>query len=168
MPADKTYTQAELDEALKQQKADFSSSETDLKDQINAERTNRLKGEHNAFVQQQINDGKLTPAMAAGCVDFMLQLSSDTEFEFSQGDGDDKKTTKTDAVAWFKDFVSGLGKSVSLGESDDDDIDSAASDFAAPGGLTVDADRLALDKKARDYMATHECDYVEAVVAVGG
>jgi len=163
----KTYTQEQMDAALDKQKSDFSSSETDLKIQLTTERTNRLTSEYAAFVNEQVDGGKLTPAMAAGAVDFMLKLPGDIEFEFSQGEGENKKQTKTDPVAWFKDFVGGLGKSVSLGAIEDDDIDGVVHEFDAPTGSVVDTDRLQLHNKANDYMQKHDCDYVEALVAIG-
>jgi hypothetical protein len=164
----KTYTQAELDAELAKQKSDFSTSETDLKSQLSTERKTRLTAEYSAFVNRQIDAGKLTPALAAGAVDFMLQMSADVEFEFSQGEGDKKAATKTSAVKWFQDFVGALPKTVSLGAADDEGLDGDRDhEYAAPAGAVVDADRLALHRKALDYMSKQNCDYVEAVVAVG-
>jgi len=168
VPDTKTYSQQEVDDLLAKKDTDFESSENDLKTQLSTERKARLTTEYTLFVDGAVDEGKLTPAMAAGAVDFMLKLSADAEFEFSQGEGDDKAKTKTNPVDWFKDFVGGLGKTVSLGASKDEDTDAAASNFNGPAGSVVDADRLALDAKAREYMRDHECDYVEAVVAVGG
>lgn len=168
VPDTKTYSQQEVDDLLAQKATDFASSETDLKTQLDDERKARLTAEYTSFVDGAIDDGKLTPAMSAGAVDFMLQLAVDAEFEFSQGEGDGKAQTKTNPVDWFKDFVGGLGKTVSLGATGDEDTDAAVSNFNGPAGSVVDADRLALDAKAREYMRDHECDYVEAVVAVGG
>lgn len=168
---DKNFTKADVDKAVKdalaEQKKDFNSSETDLKDQLGKERKTRLTNEYSGFVDGLIDEGKLTPAFAAGMTDFMLQLSDSTEFEFSQGEGDDKAQTKTNSVDWFKEFVSGMGKTVKLGATEEDDDESQAHNFNAPAGAVVDADRLELDTKARDYAEKHNVDYVEALVAVG-
>lgn len=48
--------------------------------------------------------GKLTPALAAGAVDFMAQLDAGASFEFSEGDG--QKTSNP--AQWFADFVERL------------------------------------------------------------
>ncbi len=165
------FTKSELDkavsDALANQEKDFSSSEKDLKTQLSEERKTRLANEYSRFVDGLLDEGKLTPAFAAGMADFMLQLSDSTKFEFSQGEGDDKAQTKTNAVDWFKEFVSGLGKTVKLGSTENDDIDTPTHNFNTPAGTVVDADRLDLDRQARDYAEKHNVDYVEALVAVG-
>ena len=172
VPDKKEFTQADLDKAIsdanKSKDADYSSATKDLKTQLGTERKTRLTAEYTSSVNGWVEEGKLTPAMAAGAVDFMLQLDSETEFEFSQGEGDKETKTKTNGIAWFKDFIGGLGNSVSLGAVDDDDIESDVGAFNAPAGSVVDVDRAALEVKANAYMQKHDCDFVQAVVAVGG
>jgi len=90
----KTYTQAEFDAAIQQQQTDFAASSDTLKNELKAERKARLSSDHQAFVAAAIDAGKLTPALAAGVADFMLQLDDIAEFEFSQGDGATDQTRR--------------------------------------------------------------------------
>lgn len=164
----KEYTVEEIEQIKKDAVAEFSSENNDLKHQLKTSQQDNLKIEFQAHVDELINKGKLTPALATGAIEFMLSISDDTtDIEFSQGDGGNKTEVKQSPLDWFKAFTGQLGRQVDFEESDAGDrLINDQHEFNAPLGAVVDPDRLALHHKAEAYMKQHDCDYVEAVVAV--
>lgn len=169
-PVPKTYTDEEI-AALEQRARDgvtaqFAAQNTELTNQLTAAHNQRLTTEHQAFVTSLIDAGKLTPAQAAGMVEFMLAQPA-AEFEFSTGEGDTKATSKKITLDWFREFASRLPKQVDMNESDagKQTDDTGQLEFHAPAGAVVSPDRLALHNKAVQYMNQNKCDYVEAVIA---
>lgn len=164
-PAMTGKTQADIEAAVAAERTrlqtEFAAGEKTLKQQLDAERRQRLSGEFSAFIK----DTHLTPAQAEGAVDFMLQLSGsgDAQFEFAAGEQKIKKTP----LQWFKDFVAAIPQQVPTDESDAGHRETASADFAAPAGYAVDSDQLALHRKAKDYQAAHPgTDYAAAITAV--
>ena len=75
-----------------------------------------------AVVDKALVEGRLTPVMADGLVDFMSRLDADTAVSFGEGDG---ATTAT-PNAFMTAFLSRLPQQVSFGEvskADHDTID---------------------------------------------
>jgi len=170
-------TQAEMDAAVAAAKkegrderdAEFSASETTLKDQLEAEKAKTRLNDFNAVLEPLRADGHIVPA-DEGVLEFMAHICSTGDdaapvtFNFSSGEGAKAKTMSVDPKAWFLDFVKRRGPVVDMSQLKDEDVDQTSHDFFRPQGTHVDADRLALDRKARDYMAKHQgVDYVSAI-----
>lgn len=165
----KQFSQADIDTAV--QAALATASETSAAREAELQYQARHRDAIDV-VEKALADGRLLPAQTPGLAEFMASLPADDSntFEFSVGEGDKKtQTTKTPAQ-FISDFVASLSQQIKLGadDSDDPDADNAASNFSTPAGAVVDEDRLALHKKALDYQAQHNCDYVTAINAVDG
>lgn len=167
------YTDAQISKLQKDAAdaavASFSAEKTDLENQLAQSKKEKLKVDFQKTTDELIEQGKLTPAMASGMVEFMASLiGGEVELEFSQGEGDKKTNVKKSPIDWFNDFAKQLPKQVDMSESDaGDDLEKGStSSFSAPAGSVVDADRLALHNKAEDYMKKNDCGYFEAVTAV--
>lgn len=167
-----TFTQEQLDEATRKAKEeaerDFSAKHDK---ELQKERHERRLMGFRHEVSGLVGTGKLTPAMAAGCAEFMASLATgdDAAFDFSAGDGDDKKDLKKDPVQWFRDFMAAMPAHKLTEEvgGGDDEATATGSDFSVPHGAAVSEDRLALHNKALEYQANHEgVDYLTAVRAV--
>ncbi len=160
---DKQFSQADLDAAVQ--------NAVNSEQQKHADRENKFLFEARLRDAKELvtgltNEGRLLPAQSTGLAEFMASLpdGDDSAFEFSAGD--DKKEQKTPAQ-FIRDFVGSLGKQINLGESHSEEPGSdSAADFQAPAGATVDPERAKLHKKALEYQATHNCDYIVAVTAV--
>lgn len=120
-------------------------------------------------IDQLVAEGKVLPRDRDRCVAFMASLDADAAVEFSEG-GKTIKTSQRDA---FQEFLNGLPRLVEFGEiapaaaAPSTGRDTVA--FAAPDGMTVDAERLAIHQKAVAYQHDHpDVDYITAVRAVGG
>ncbi len=174
---EKTFTQADLDQAVadaekrgsESAQSDFSSENTELKDKLAAEKSERLSGEHQAFIDKAIDAGQLTPALAEGAPEFMLALSladeDNQEFEFTAGEGDKQETKKVSLHKWYSNFIAKLGKQINLGESHE---------FKDGDGNIVDLnDPLAIERAAKEYISAeagkgHTVNIVTAVNHVSG
>lgn len=155
-------------EAREQAAAEFAGREQQLTEELNRERSGRLRSDYQAELTAHIDAGRLTPAQAEGAAEFMLALPDET-FEFSSGEGDQARTEKKAPLDWFREFVGRLPKQVSLGEDGREGPggDDQAASFNAPQGYAVDGDQLALHRKAQDYQKAHPgTDYITAVRAV--
>ena len=73
----------------------------------------KSKLEFSQVVKEAVAKSNITPAQAQGMPEFMAQLNTKDEYEFSKGD-DDIGTTK--ASAWFKSFLSTLTSGVEIGK----------------------------------------------------
>jgi len=118
---------------------------------------------HVVFAEAQVAAGKLLPAqldVAVATLDFMSGQDQSIEF----GEGDAKKPL-ADA---FKAFIEANPVLVSFGEAAA--AESAAQghtvEFSAPGGYTVDAERLELHHKALAYQSQNKTTYDAALTAV--
>lgn len=189
--ADALYTQALSEESTDSPTFSAPAPAADGEDMSAAE-TERLKAEleaanaqnaefarANAALQREkrvatftalaaaaIAAGRLTPAQAEGMAEFAANLADadGDAFEFSAGDG----TAKKSPAAWFSDFIAKLGQQQALGETDAGaKLERAPADFAAPGGHSVDDERLALHRKAVEHRkANPTLSYEQAVAAV--
>lgn len=112
----------ELEEKLKEKEralAEFAEKEKTkdeelarLKAEVGAVRAEKRKAEFNAFCEDLIKEGKLTPAMKPFVLDFMEILHGIGEYEFSEGDS----KVKAQPIEKFKAFLIGLPKQVEFSE----------------------------------------------------
>jgi hypothetical protein len=169
----KNFSQADLDQAREDAKAEarreYEQQETTLQQQLEQERAARHKAEFSAELDKLQDEGKLTPAQAAGALEFMQSLAaSPSSFEFAAPDG--KSTSKTEPLAWFRQFMQSLPKQVDIGPgnkgADADTTDHRLSNFAAPTGSVVDGDRLSVHERALQYAKANKVPYIDAVMAI--
>lgn len=169
------FSQADLDRAAQAARdaaaAEFSARETALAAELAAERQARRIEALRAEVRGHVEAGRLTPAMAQGLAEFMAALpdeSTDVRIEFAAGDA----TEKQPPLTWLRGLIGSLPVRADLtGEAGGSDTDPGATgaraQFAAPEGAQVDAERLALHRRALDYQIAHPgTDYLAAVRAV--
>lgn len=172
-------TEAELDQKLKEQEAQFSAKIASLdearkkKEEELAKKEAEIKEKEAEIKRKEIQnfceglkkEGKFLPAWEKmGVVSFMEQLDAQpAEIEFSEG----KKETPG---AFFRRFLSELPKAVEFGEvaaAETGGRMDAGGEFAAPGEkVSVDSDRLDLHRKAVAYQRQNKVSYTEAVRAV--
>ena len=89
--------------------AQFSEREIELQNRVAELETQATHAECQTIVDGWLAAGKLTPAMAAGAVDFMVGLrQSDTTFEFAEGEGDKATTKSITQSEWLTNFVENL------------------------------------------------------------
>jgi hypothetical protein len=118
-------------------------------------------GDHLAYAEQLVADGKLAPKHKDAVVAFLDFADGDAPLEFGEGDA------KQPLAGAFKSFLGDLPKVVEFGEtatkrkagqqSGGDSVDY---------GENVDQDRLALDRKIRQHMQEHQVDYATAAACV--
>ncbi|AXF86407.1 hypothetical protein DTO96_102161 [Ephemeroptericola cinctiostellae] len=132
----------ESSEASKQantQTAEFSEREAALQSRITELETKATRQECQAAVDGWMAAGKLTPALAAGAVDFMVGLrTSDMTFEFAEGDATQSLTQSQ----WLAHFVEKLHP-IQLGKEQ-------GGGDALP---TVNGDAESLKTAAQEYQA---------------
>jgi len=116
-------------------------------------------GEHAAFAEQLIGEGKLAPKHKDAVVAFLDFADGDTAVEFGEGDA------KQPLATAFKGFLGDMPKLVEFGES-------ATKDKAAKGGdanaaefaeKSTDPDRLGLHVRATELAAEKGIPYEQAV-----
>ncbi|WP_019672301.1 hypothetical protein [Psychrobacter lutiphocae] len=144
-------------------------AELDAKKQAEAKaKADALTKENADFAESLVNDGKIAPADKALVTAILDGLdAADTAKPIEFGEGDDKQPLKqvvkdklasanADSFAYL--FSEAAGKPA----------ESSTTNFEAPTGTTIDADRLALHNQALAYSEAHKVDYATAVVAIGG
>ncbi len=138
--------------ALDAKTVEFSAQQTNLQQQLDAERRKNKGIEFSAFIQ----GSNLTPAQATGAVDFMVQLDDGATFEFSAGDG--KAPTQVTPLKWFRDFVAAIPQQVKLGQTDT----GAELDMSDPVALADAAQEFQASEKAagRDIHISAAMQYV--------
>lgn len=158
-PAVTTYTQEQLDAAIKQAKDDAEAS---FSTQLSAEKSRADNAEKTleeqafaarvadckAVVDAKIAAGHLTPANAAGLAEFMASLPQGDDaqtFSFSKSESETVEQSQYD---FAKAFIGGLGAKSPLGDEPE---------------LGSDKD---LDEKAEEYSKAHGVSYADAVIAV--
>ena len=155
-PTVTTPTQADLD----QRAADLEARENALKQQEGAS----LARQNAAFCDDLVAKGTLLPVHRDGLVAYM-SAQADAPVTF----GDAANPTRTTSHAWLKKFLSELPKAVIFDEvAKHEEGDGHAITFAAPPGVGVDKERLAIHQRALAYQSKHGGEYLDAVYAVGG
>lgn len=119
--------------------------------------------EHVAFCESLIAAGKLLPVNKEVTIATLDHLSGQEQVvEFGEGDA------KKPLVDAYKAQLQAAQPVVHFGESAaaDKTVQGNTVEFAAPGGYTVDAERLELHHKALTYQAQNKTTYEAALTAV--
>ena len=122
------------------------------------------RAEFSALADALVKEGKLLPVDRDAVIEFAAALPEELSVEFSAADG---TKTATPGAQFFKSFLARLPKQVPLGSAADPEPEAPSVDFAAPKGMDIDPESLAVHKRATAYQAQHKCDYITAVRAVG-
>ena len=118
-----------------------------------------------AFVEEQIESGRLLPRHRDELVAVLESLQPLDEVAF--GEGDDRQTVTP--VDWLKRFVESLPEQVDYQERAAPETDTSNREAVPIAvGYTAEADRVALHRKALAYAEANKVDYVTAVERVGG
>ena len=118
-------------------------------------------GDHLAYAEQLVGEGKLAPKHKDAVVAFLDFSDGETALEFGEGDA------KQPLATAFKSFLGDLPKVVEFGETaTKDKAGQQSGGDAVDYGENVDQDRLALDRKIRQYMQEHKVDYATAASCV--
>lgn len=148
-----------------EQLAALEAENAQLKSELAASKTAQIHATHAAFAETLVASGQLVPAqveIAVATLDFFAGAETPVEF----GEGEAKKPL----IDGFKEFLSGLPKRIEFAETATGakaaGEGSVMVDFAAPQGYAVDADALALHRKALAHQAANNTDYLSAVKAV--
>ena len=128
--------------------------------------------DHISFADELIEGGKLLPASKGKVVALMGALdaadASDDANVISFADGSETKTSSS--MDLLKGILSDQPKIVPTGETNlGDDPDTTPLSFAAPDGVSVDRDDVALHQKALAFQTQNPgTEYIDAVNAVTG
>lgn len=138
-------------EELKTLEAQFAERERRLAE---AERAHQRR-EIEAFVEELVQQGRVTPNHQAGLVAYLAAESAGEVLEFGEGEA----KTKVAADAWLRDFLKSLPRQIEYGE------------HAPAGAAPPPVDDAAIARKARAYKARVEAEggrisFAEAVDAV--
>lgn len=152
-PEEKAALEAE-NAQLKQRLA-----EADAREKASA--TAKRHGDHLAYAEQLVGEGKLAPKHKEAVVAFLDFADGETALEFGEGDA------KQPLATAFKSFLGELPKVVEFGEAaTKDKAGQQTGGDSVAYGENVDQDRLALDGKIRQYMQEHKVDYATAASCV--
>lgn len=146
-----TFTQEQLDAAIKKAREDGESSARSANEQQFAAqgaelaelRSMRLREGIDNQIEKWAAAGIVTPAMKEGMAEFMAVIAPAGSFEFSAADGNKQGKTPAD---WFAQFVSAMEPTVKLGQR------SGAEGNDPIASLNVN-DGAAIAAKARQYQA---------------
>lgn len=118
-----------------------------------------------SFAEGLVKGGKVLPRQKAQIVELLLALPAGTTLEFAEGDNQ----VKVAAIDTLRTFLTDLPQRLDFSEKSAGGDDGAVVDFAAPGGLVVDAAGLDLHAKALAHQRAHPNEsYLDAVRAVSG
>ncbi len=154
-----------MSEEEKKRLADLEAENARLKDAAAKAELAKQKAEFGEYLAGEIKAGRLLPAEKDNALAFMETVATaPATVEFGEGE------KKTNALGWFKQFVSGLPKRVEFSEvAKPDTAPASTTHFAAPNGMTVNQEKLELHAKALAYQESNPgTDYVTAVIKVGG
>lgn len=153
-PSMGTFTQEQLDVAIKKAREDGEASARSVNEQQFAAqgaelaelRSMRLREGIDNQIEKWAAAGIVTPAMKEGMAEFMASIAPAGSFEFSAADGNKQGKTPAD---WFAAFVSGMVPALKLGQR------SGAEDTGHTEPLDVN-DGAAIAAKARQYQADEQ------------
>jgi len=123
----------------------------------------KRNAEFNAFCEDLINEGRLTPAMKPAVMDFMEILHGIQEYEFTEGEG----KVKASPAERFKTFLKTLPKVIEYGERATKDRagETKKVEFEASG--RVDEERMELHRRAVQFMEKNPgIGYIDALKKV--
>lgn len=166
---DLAAAQAKLDDdraELDRQQAEFNESKRVADEAAAKQRDEEQLQEATDFADGLVNEGKLLPANKAGVV-ALYQAAQRIEAPLNFGEGDDAQEKA--AIEVVRETFSALPPAIDFSEKAGDKRADEPANFSAPPGSAVDADRLAIDAKARAHQkANPGTTYQQAVKAVGG
>lgn len=152
-PEEKAALEAE-NAQLKQRLADADARE---KASVAAKR----HGDHLAYAEQLIGEGKLAPKHKEAVVAFLDFADGETALEFGEGDA------KQPLAGAFKTFLGDLPKVVEFAEqATHGRATTAATDDDAQFAESADPERLKQHQAIQAHMAEHKVDYATAARAV--
>ena len=118
-----------------------------------------------AFVEEQIDAGRLLPRHREELTAVLESLQPLDEVAFGEGDSEQTVTP----VDWLKRFVESLPEQIDYQERAAPETDTSNREAVPIAvGYTAEADRVALHRKALAYQEANDVDYVTAVQRVGG
>ena len=152
-PEEKAALEAE-NAQLKQRLADADAREK-------ASAAAKRHGDHLAYAEQLVGDGKLAPKHKDAVIAFLDFSDGETALEFGEGDA------KQPLASAFKSFLGELPKVVEFGETATKDKagQQAAGDLAE-FGEGADPERIKQHQAIQAHMAEHKVDYATAARAV--
>lgn len=127
---------------------------------LTAREADSRRREQEAFIRQQVKDGRLPIGLLPGALAFCEGLSDSQTFEFSEGDGE---TLSFSQAEWFLDFIAKIPRPVVLGELATGEFSEDDADFERPAGYTVDNRSAELDRIAKTHMRVNGGSYADAV-----
>ena len=117
-------------------------------------------GDHLAYAEQLIGDGKLAPKHKEAVVAFLDFADGETALEFGEGDA------KQPLASAFKSFLGDMPKVVEFGEHATKDKAPGTQESVAEFGESADPERLKQHQAIQAHMAEHKVDYATAARAV--
>ena len=117
-------------------------------------------GDHLAYAEQLVGDGKLAPKHKDAVVAFLDFADGETALEFGEGDA------KQPLATAFKSFLGDLPKVVEFGEQATKDKAAGTPESVAEFGESADPERLKQHQAIQAHMAEHKVDYATAARAV--
>jgi len=133
-----------LEEEIKKRDVEISK----LKSEIEAEKKERRKADENAFCDELIKEGKITPAVKKTIMEFFDILENVEDFDFSEGE----KTEKKSPYKKFREFVSNFPKQIEFSE------------YAREGKNSGESDMELLHKRAKELSEKEKISYKDAVL----
>lgn len=164
-PTEENPVTPEQKAALEAENAQLKQRLAETEAREKAAAADKRHGEHLAYAEQLIGEGKLAPKHKDAVVAFLDFADGESAVEFGEGE------SKQPLGSAFKGFLAELPKVVEFGEHATKDKTaqgaSGSVEFAAPAGYEVSADSLALHNKALAYQEAHPgTDYLTAVMTV--
>lgn len=158
LEADNAALKAQAEKVAKQQ-AEFIEREQKL---AQAEAAAR-HAEVEAFVADQVKEGRVLPAEAPGLAAFMESIAVEDVVEFGEGDAQVSKP----AADWLRSFITGLPARVEFSElARGTGTEVGTADFSAPAGYGVDSAALDVRARAKALMqANPNLSFIDAVKA---
>mgnify|MGYP006964049265 CR=1 FL=1 len=117
-------------------------------------------GDHLAYAEQLVGEGKLAPKHKEAVVAFLDFADGETALEFGEGDA------KQPLATAFKSFLGELPKVVEFGEHATKDKAPGTQESVAEFGESADPERLKQHQAIQAHMAEHKVDYATAARAV--
>ncbi len=117
-------------------------------------------GDHLAYAEQLVGEGKLAPKHKEAVVAFLDFADGETALEFGEGDA------KQPLATAFKSFLGDMPKVVEFGEHATKDKAPGTQESVAEFGESADPERLKQHQAIQAHMAEHKVDYATAARAV--
>ena len=165
MSQEKTYTEAELQQAISAATQPLQTQLDTLNKQAEQSAFNQRVNDAENKVEAWVAEGKILPSQKAGLKEFLANLpQEEVVIEFSLSEKESKQLSLHDYACHL---IGSLNKQIDLDTTHvDADGDDTSHSYQAPSGMHVSEDRAELDKKAMAYSAEHGVDYITALQKV--